>query len=288
MVQRLAAPSNDVREAQVSLEDTLDNLLAEVDEEDEDGANRNNNGANDNGRLRLEAEARARDEAAIRQLDERLSEAALAVTNAQQRRDQLAQVLERAETELRTSRDRHWRLSRERRTAQQLARVFGTREEIEQQGSEYISPLTSLFSRAYERYSVAEEVRAEERASDVNSERYQQLVARMNQMPGFRPQDRAVAATAEEQGPVQTLDDDEVERPPPKTEEEMTVKLACKICLQQKADTAVLPCGHLIMCSYCADVWAPTRENDQTQLLRKTQCPMCRKQIRRRIKVFTT
>jgi len=288
MVQRVEARSNNIGDVQASLEDTLDDLLAAADEDDEEGPSGPNEGRNNTRRFQQQAEARPRDEAAIRQMDERLSEAALDVTNAQQRRDQQAQVLEMAELELRSCRDRQWRLSRERRTAQQLARVFGTREEIEQQGSEYISPLATMFTRAYERYSVAEEVRAEERASDVHSERHQQLLTRMHQMPGFRPQDRAAAAVAEDGGPVQTLDDEEVERPPPKTEEEMTLKLACKICLQQKADTAVLPCGHLIMCSYCADVWAPTKESDQTQLLRKTQCPMCRKQIRRRVKIFTT
>ena len=28
--------------------------------------------------------------------------------------------------------------------------------------------------------------------------------------------------------------------------------LVRRICLQQVSDTAVLPCGHLVMCRYCA------------------------------------
>lgn len=288
MVQRIAARENSVSVAHQSLDNTLDDLLAEAEEED---VPENEEGEANTEALSAQAQtaARVRDEEAIRQMEQTLNEAANSLTATQHRRDQLARELEAAESEVRTQRDRHWRLSRERRTAQQLARIFGTREEIEQQGSEYVSPLTTMFTRAYERYSVAEEVRAVERASDVHSERYQQLLARMNQMPGFRPRDRAAAVPArEEEELIANLDDEDILRPPPKSEEEMIVKLACKICLQQRADIAVLPCGHLIMCSYCADAWAPVKENDPTQLLRKTQCPMCRKQIRRRVKIFTS
>jgi len=279
MVQRVAARGNAADEVQVSLDDTLDHLLAEADEEDETSS--------DQAVVEAHAEARERDAAALRILEGRINEAATSLEAAQQRRNQLALDLEAVELEVRACRDRHWRLSRERRTATHMARVFGTREEIEQQGSNYVSPLTNLFGRAYERYNIAEEVRAEERASDTNTARLQQLLARLYQMPGFRPRDQAIA-DPEEEREVQNLDNEEVERPPPKTDEEMTIRLACKICLQQTADTAVLPCGHLVMCSYCADVWCPTKENDQTQLLRKAQCPMCRKPIRRRVKVFTS
>ncbi|KAI9840863.1 MAG: hypothetical protein M1838_003873 [Thelocarpon superellum] len=43
------------------------------------------------------------------------------------------------------------------------------------------------------------------------------------------------------------LDDDDG-RPPPLEDADMTVSLSCKVCYSQVADTAVLPCGHLVMC----------------------------------------
>lgn len=133
------------------------------------------------------------------------------------------------------------------RDAQRLARVWGTMEDIRAHGS----PLTNLFNNAYARYQVAEEVRAEERASDEMTERQRELLARLGPWSN-RISDADYAAELDAprkpEEKQQTLDDEESNRPPPKTDEEMTVPLICKICLQQPANTAVLPCGHLTMC----------------------------------------
>lgn len=43
------------------------------------------------------------------------------------------------------------------------------------------------------------------------------------------------------------LDDDDG-RPAPKSDDEMTLKMECKVCYSQIADVAVIPCGHLVMC----------------------------------------
>jgi hypothetical protein len=76
-------------------------------------------------------------------------------------------------------------------------------------------------------------------------------------------------------------------RPEPKAEEIMHVKLECKICLQQVADTACLPCGHLSMCEWCAEQWVPAREGDRTRPRDKgVRCPVCRGRVKSRVKIF--
>lgn len=178
------------------------------------------------------------------------------------------------------------------RAAQRFARVWGTREEIERQGPGYTSPLTSLFTRAYERYRVAEEVRAEERASTSNTERHEEFLANLTQQhyPAlFNAIEEQVARDMQREGDeTRTLDDGQDERPPPKSEEELQVRLVCKVCLQQLADTAVLPCGHLIMCVHCADIHVPPRANDNTAPLRRSNCPLCRRNISRRVRIYTS
>ena len=44
------------------------------------------------------------------------------------------------------------------------------------------------------------------------------------------------------------LDDEDDGRPAPRADSDMIVSLECKICYSQVADTAVLPCGHFVMC----------------------------------------
>ena len=79
--------------------------------------------------------------------------------------------------------------------------------------------------------------------------------------------------------------DNQPDRPAPKSEEEMTKVLACQVCYQQLADIAVLPCGHMVMCQWCADVVVPIRHGHIP--LRPTKCPMCRKQVKQRFKIHT-
>lgn len=77
--------------------------------------------------------------------------------------------------------------------------------------------------------------------------------------------------------------DNQPDRPPPKTDEEMTKTLACQVCYQQLADIAVLPCGHMVMCQWCADVVIPVRHSHLP--VRPSKCPMCRKQVKQRFKI---
>jgi len=133
------------------------------------------------------------------------------------------------------------------RDAQRFARVWGTMEDIRAHGS----PLTNMFNNAYARYNIAEEVRQVERASDEMTERQRELLAQLGPWSN-RISDAdysaELEAPQEAEEKQQTLDDEESNRPPPKTDDEMTVPLICKICLQQPANMAVLPCGHLTMC----------------------------------------
>lgn len=84
--------------------------------------------------------------------------------------------------------------------------------------------------------------------------------------------------------PFPTLDN-QPDRPPPKTDAEMTRTLACQVCYQQLADTAVLPCGHMVMCEWCADVVVPVKNSHIP--IRPSKCPMCRKQVKQRYKIHT-
>jgi hypothetical protein len=84
--------------------------------------------------------------------------------------------------------------------------------------------------------------------------------------------------------PFPTLDN-QPDRPPPKTDAEMTRTLACQVCYQQVADIAVLPCGHMVMCQWCADVVVPVKHSHIP--VRPSKCPMCRKQVKQRFKIHT-
>ena len=60
-----------------------------------------------------------------------------------------------------------------------------------------------------------------------------------------------------------------------KMEEEnarMRDELACKICLERKADIVFLPCGHMVSCGQCA--------------VAIDKCPICRKKISGRVKTI--
>lgn len=84
--------------------------------------------------------------------------------------------------------------------------------------------------------------------------------------------------------PFPTLDN-QPDRPSPKTDAEMTRTMACQVCYQQLADIAVLPCGHMVMCQWCADVVVPVKHSHIP--IRPSKCPMCRKQVKQRFKIHT-
>jgi len=105
-----------------------------------------------------------------------------------------------------------------------------------------------------------------------------------------RPRDQLATwsseSSEEEEDQEQGLDAKDSGRPEPKTEEEMEVKLECRICYSQVADVACLPCGHLVMCKWCSEQHSPTLQHDRTRPRRAAACPVCRKGIRQKVRVF--
>lgn len=322
-VTRLGTTSRNVRmaleervEEEVDLERTLDDLLSAAAENEEDEATVQQ--SIESGRAAATAtralqESRLELEETMQQLRSqieilnttrrakavRLRDVEQEIEQAQGMQFDLQKDLADISAVIRDKREQSSRLARERRTAQHLERVFGTREEIQQQGSDYVSPLTSMFVRAYDRYRVAEEVRAEERLVDRNRDVLSMqgrgvpplLEYHHNLVDGAREAtDHHVLQHSYPQrsAPLpRTLDDEQNDRPPPKTEEEMTVKLTCKVCLQQRPEVATLPCGHLVMCSHCSDIVIPSKAEDTTfPAKRGAYCPLCKKGVKRLARIY--
>ncbi|KAL4764623.1 C3HC4 finger protein [Aspergillus foveolatus] len=68
-------------------------------------------------------------------------------------------------------------------------------------------------------------------------------------------------------------------RPEPKETEEMTINMECKICMGQVVDTVLLPCGHAILCRWCADELMPSSKGC---LKERASCPMCREPVKQK------
>lgn len=300
----------------VSLEATLDDMIEAATAEQESTMQSRHSNNMDVSRHQIPSMSFPQDNG------DQLREVNAQLAAIQGRRRHAADYLRRMDRELRACEARRLLTIRDQITAENMTRLFGTREEIARQGADYVSPLTNMFARAYERYGVAEEVRAVERSSTQNTDHQRPFSADIEQvlamgrasvqnaddqlrnladlarqnfldLPRRNHSAETINPTSEDhvdenlraQRPL-TLDDEGDDRPPPQSEEDMTVKLVCKICLQQPADIAVLPCGHLVMCSFCAAIWVPPRSEDHTQPLRKTSCPLCRKRIKRRVRIF--
>ncbi|KAK1813722.1 hypothetical protein LTR12_011923 [Friedmanniomyces endolithicus] len=93
----------------------------------------------------------------------RVDEARQHLDEARRNREQAVSELDVAELDFRTSQQRVQQLQREQRTTENYIRLFGTREEMLAQGDQYESPIGGMFSRAYQRFHAAEEVRRDER-----------------------------------------------------------------------------------------------------------------------------
>ncbi|KKZ68309.1 hypothetical protein EMCG_05984 [[Emmonsia] crescens] len=82
------------------------------------------------------------------------------------------------------------------------------------------------------------------------------------------------------------LDNQNDGRPEPKEAEELTVNLECKACMSQLIDTVVLPCGHAVLCRWCADQHMPSSRMDKTKPRGSATCPMCRKPVKQKIRIY--
>ncbi|CAI6337269.1 unnamed protein product [Periconia digitata] len=199
------------------------------------------------------------------------------------------------------------------RAHERMLRVFGSREDVQRE--DYESPLFTMYNRAETRYQQAEAHRAtgnttapstegmsarerrdieeqilwgvlsESRSEQQTMSRHLNLLDTLNDTLTARMREVRERAGLPPRlpSPPQTLDSPE--RPPPLTEDQMTKNLACQVCYVQVANIAVIPCGHMVMCQWCADVVVPVKHN--TFPARPTKCPMCRKGIKQRYKIHT-
>ncbi|KAL4870342.1 hypothetical protein BDV12DRAFT_60481 [Aspergillus spectabilis] len=72
-------------------------------------------------------------------------------------------------------------------------------------------------------------------------------------------------------------------RPEPKETDELTLNMECKICMGQLVDTVLLPCGHAILCSWCADQHIPSIKGYPQG---KANCPMCRDPVKQKYRIY--
>ncbi|KAF2481623.1 hypothetical protein BDY17DRAFT_299355 [Neohortaea acidophila] len=82
------------------------------------------------------------------------------------------------------------------------------------------------------------------------------------------------------------LDARESGRPEPKTDAQLQVSMECKVCYTQLAEIACLPCGHLVMCRWCSEQHSPCYTQDPTRPRRPVGCPVCRKGVRQKVRVY--
>ncbi|KAE8150742.1 hypothetical protein BDV25DRAFT_107119 [Aspergillus avenaceus] len=83
--------------------------------------------------------------------------------------------------------------------------------------------------------------------------------------------------------PARGLDDQRDGRPAPKEDDELTVNLECKICFSQLVDTVLIPCGHAILCRWCADQHTrPDRMRPKALPL----CPLCRDPVKQKLRIY--
>jgi hypothetical protein len=82
------------------------------------------------------------------------------------------------------------------------------------------------------------------------------------------------------------LDDTTDGRPEPKEDKELTVNLECKICMSQLVDTVIIPCGHAILCRWCAEQHMPSCRLDQARVKGRPLCPMCRGVVKSKMRIY--
>ncbi|KAI5856432.1 hypothetical protein BZA05DRAFT_332837 [Tricharina praecox] len=59
----------------------------------------------------------------------------------------------------------------------------------------------------------------------------------------------------------------------------MKLDSECKICFGQIADTVLLPCAHLVVCQWCADLIGARTKDHFVRPMPHVVCPMCRTQV---------
>lgn len=143
----------------------------------------------------------------------------------------------------------------------------------------------TLFERMAYR---AEESRSVlERLQEIERREHSTLPGNRTTTRNFNASPSATDSDADSDGEAVGLDAKNTGRPEePLSDEAMTMKLDCRICYTQLADTACLPCGHLSMCRWCSEQHSPTMAHDKTRPRQAAACPVCRKGIRQKVRIF--
>jgi hypothetical protein len=165
---------------------------------------------------------------------------------------------------------------------ERIARVWGTREDIESE--EYTSPITNMFTRTMEWHRRRLELvnnQVSQSPETVANPDAPDPTQRMPEYVVVLASDATDRLEGDLRQAINHLDNDE--RPEPKTEADKMVKLECQICYQQIASIACVPCGHLVMCEWCADIEMPVRHRNVPAA--PSKCPMCRKKVSHRVKI---
>lgn len=90
-----------------------------------------------------------------------------------------------------------------------------------------------------------------------------------------------------ERAPEPASSIDTQDRPAPRPSAEMVLDMSCKICTEQPIDTVLEPCMHAFMCHWCAEIYMRWRKVRPTVPQgTNTHCPLCKRKVTQRRKIF--
>jgi len=192
-------------------------------------------------------------------------------------------------------------IAHRRRRRERQNHALGTIEDVQQ--DDYVSPITGMFTRAYDRFRVAEEVRqAEARFTTMHLSELSGGPPAPTSLPiaQYRQQQRSnfhrqFYHHQDSSSPLQSLPHPEpdpmdegpnpvdlqtLQRPTPSSAESLKVDFACKVCCEQKVNVINEPCMHACMCQWCAGILRSECRNEQGRFDgRLWRCPICRARI---------
>ena len=183
------------------------------------------------------------------------------------------------------------RAQRERRRQWLATRnPFGTRQDVEEE--DYVSPLTTMYQRAWTRYETAEETRQAERVADSTYPAGPNFHAQLysSQVQTARQVAERITSIVRNQMLELGINDDSSpdnaidrqQRPLPLAAEALVASIACRICHEQRVDTLLEPCMHIALCHYCSEIvrqQAMEAQRLARQGVRQWRCPICRKEV---------
>ncbi|KAK2814501.1 hypothetical protein FQN49_008167 [Arthroderma sp. PD_2] len=103
----------------------------------------------------------------------------------------------------------------------------------------------------------------------------------------YQAQRRALDEALAERKKVEVgIDTKKDGRPEPKEAEKLKINMECKVCMSQVVDTVLIPCGHAALCRWCADQYFPPPIESILVERRIQECPVCRKPVEQKLRIF--